>query len=147
MLPKAFKGKLIAEFGSKCNICSGKFESRYLQVDHRVPFAVHGEVEGELDLKDFQLLCGSCNRAKSWSCEHCENLLKIKDSGVCVTCYWGNPEDYMHVAMEDTRRLDLLWQGKEIEDFDRAKDNAVTKGLEFPDFVKQIIQARNRLNF
>ena len=50
MLPKKFKNQLIEKYSSKCNICSGKFESRYLQIDHCVPFGVHGEVEGELSL-------------------------------------------------------------------------------------------------
>ncbi|HZK76859.1 MAG TPA: HNH endonuclease [Candidatus Kapabacteria bacterium] len=143
MLPKTFKAKLIEMFGAKCNICSGKFEARYLQIDHRVPFGVHGEVEGDLALVDFQLLCGSCNRAKSWSCEHCENLLSIKNPNVCVTCYWGHPEEYEHVAMEDARRLDLLWQGQEVKDFDAMRNVASKEGIELPKYVKRALKARS----
>ncbi len=142
-LPKKFKSELIAIFGSKCSICSGHFESRYLQIDHRVPFGVHGEIEGTLSIADFQLLCGSCNRAKSWSCERCENLLSIKDPANCIVCYWGHPEDYEHVAMEDARRLDLLWQGKEVKIFDDLRDKANTEGVKLPDFVKRALTARS----
>ncbi len=142
--PKSFKKKLIEQFGSKCNICSGKFEERYLQIDHRVPFGVRGEVDGDLDLPDFQLLDGSCNRAKSWSCEHCENVQKIKDPAICQTCYWGSPENYAHVAMEDARRLDLLWQGKEVNDFDTLQDKAALQSIPLPEFVKIVLRQRGR---
>ena len=142
MLPKKFKDKLIEMHGSKCSICSGHFESRYLQVDHRIPFAVHGEVEGDLALGDFQLLCGSCNRAKSWSCEHCQNQLTSKKPKVCLSCYWGNPDNYEHVAMEDARRIDLLWQGKEVQEFDTMRDAAAREGVELPVFVKRALKAR-----
>lgn len=45
-------------------------DERDLQIDHRVPYEVAGE-SNELKTEDFMLLCGSANRAKSWSCEHC----------------------------------------------------------------------------
>ena len=74
--PKKLKDELYEISGGKCAICSGKFESRYLQIDHKVPYEVAGdEQESEWNVEDYMLLCGSCNRAKSWSCEHCENWL------------------------------------------------------------------------
>ena len=70
---KAFKKSLVEIRGCKCEICSTAYEARYLQVDHKVPYEVGGEGGGENAADEFQLICGSCNRAKSWSCEHCIN--------------------------------------------------------------------------
>jgi hypothetical protein len=87
--------------------------------------------------------CGSCNRAKSWSCEHCKNLVTDKNPKVCLTCYWGSPEKYEHVAMEDVRRLDVLWQGKEVQDFDAMRNVASKAGIELPIYVKRALKERN----
>ena len=85
------------------------------------------------------LLCGSANRAKSWSCEHCENWKNIKDKNICLSCYWAYPESYSHVAMRQIRRVDLVWQGDEIVQYDKLKSDAVKAGLEIPQFVKEVL--------
>jgi len=69
-------------------------------------------------------VCGSCNRAKSWSCEHCPNGLETKDPKICAVCYWASPLKYTHVATLDIRRLDLTWTGTEVPDYDAAKAKA-----------------------
>jgi hypothetical protein len=72
--PRELKKKLVQRHGSRCHICSTEFEERYLQIDHRVPYEVAGDVAfDENDIASYMLLDGSCNRAKSWSCEHCRN--------------------------------------------------------------------------
>jgi len=90
VFPKQFKQQLIAHYGARCSICGGKFEARYLQIDHRVPYEVAGDQGlGERNVEDYQLLCGECNRAKSWSCEHCPNWLQEKQPQICLTCLLG----------------------------------------------------------
>ena len=61
---KDFKHELYEASGGGCQICNGKFEERYLQVDHRVPYEVGGDIT-DRNPEHFMLLCGSCNRAKS----------------------------------------------------------------------------------
>lgn len=85
------------------------------------------------------LLCGSANRAKSWSCEHCENWKNLKEKKICLSCYWAFPENYTHVAMRQVRRIDLIWQGSEIEQYERLKVDAAAYGKQIPEFVKEII--------
>ena len=108
---------------SMCGICQTSYEPRYLQLDHRVPFEVAGEPESP-EIKEYMPLCGSCNRAKSWSCEHCENWVEKKDPTICATCYWASPVDYDHVAMRQMRRLDVVWEGKDVADFEAVADAA-----------------------
>jgi 5-methylcytosine-specific restriction endonuclease McrA len=99
-ISKKFKHKLFIECNGKCSICHGTFEERYLQVDHRVPYEIKGELDNFIQfIKDYMLLCASCNRTKSWSCEHCYNWKTTKDDSICNKCYWGNPEDYSHIAL------------------------------------------------
>jgi len=87
-LSKKIKNALVKKYGCKCFIYLEEVDERELQIDHRIPYEVGGDGDGsELDPEDFMLLSGSANRAKSWSCEHCENWNKIKDQKICLTCY------------------------------------------------------------
>ncbi len=137
-LSKKIKEQLIQKYGCRCFIYLEKMDERDLQIDHRVPYEVAGESD-ELKIEDFMLLCGSANRAKSWSCEHCENWKMIKDKNICLSCYWAFPEKYNHVAMRQIRRIDLVWQGEEIQQYEKLKSDAAKSGLELPQFVKDVL--------
>ncbi len=138
--PKQFRDELYAQSGDKCSICNGSFEQRYLQVDHRVPYEVAGDMQDDLNPKDFMLVCGSCNRAKSWSCEHCANWQNEKSSQVCLKCYWANPENYVHVALREVRRTDILWDESEVELYEKLKASAVQNQFPIPEYVKKVIE-------
>jgi hypothetical protein len=56
--PKTFVAEVSAIYNSRCNISGAKLRSNEYQVDHRVPFIVRSD-DGELRLKDFQLLSAS----------------------------------------------------------------------------------------
>jgi len=140
-LSNELKEQLIAKYGCKCFIYLEEMDKRVLQIDHRVPYEVDGNDEaGTLNPDDFMLLCGSANRAKSWSCEHCENWTAKKDKKICLSCYWAYPEDYSHVAMRQIRRLDLIWEGDDVTSYDRLKEDAAAYGASLPEFVKEIIR-------
>ncbi|MBD2431086.1 HNH endonuclease [Fischerella sp. FACHB-380] len=137
-LSKQIKDELIRRYGCKCFIYLEEVDKRELQIDHPIPFEVDGEPDLEPD--NFMLLCGSANRAKSWSCEHCENWNSIKDKSICLSCYWAYPENYTHIAMQQIRRIDLLWEGDDVEIYERLKQQAVNLEKEIPEFVKEIIE-------
>ena len=81
---KGFKAALFAASADRCQVCLQKYEERYLQIDHRVPYEVAGDVKfDERDAASYILVCASCNRAKSWSCEHCPNWTKLKIVKTC----------------------------------------------------------------
>lgn len=137
---KEFKRQLVEKYGSVCASHLEQFEERYLQVDHRVPYEVAGDRVGEeRQLDDYMLLCGSANRAKSWSCEHCYNWLHEKSEAICKTCYWAYPENYTHIAMRPIRRIDLTWTDEEVKIYDRLKAQAIQAQQELPEYVKEII--------
>jgi len=140
-LSKKIKDALVAKYGCKCFIYLEEVDERELQIDHRVPYEVGGDGEGaELAPEDFMLLSGSANRAKSWSCEHCENWNNTKDRTICLTCYWAYPENYSHIATRQIRRIDLVWQGKEIDIYEKLKAEAHSLEKEIPSFVKEILE-------
>ena len=117
------------------------FPERELQIDHRIPFEVKGDVPGaEAKPGDYMLLCGSANRAKSWSCEHCVNWLELRKAEICRRCYWAYPDDYSHVAMREARRADILWTGAEVESYDKLKRRTLELQKNIPDYVKEIIE-------
>ena len=133
------KDELIEKYGARCNIYLEPFPIRELQIDHRIPFEVAGD-NGELshDITEYMLLCASANRAKSWSCENCENW-KSKNAEVCKVCYWAFPESYNHIAMRDIRRLDLLWAGEEVAQYDVLQKEAKKVNERMPEYVKNVL--------
>ncbi len=138
---KGFKERLIQSDGSRCAICATAYEPRYLQVDHRVPYEVLGDRSlSDRKIEDYMLLCASCNRAKSWSCEHCENWLVAKEPKICATCYWAFPENYQHIALRPIRRLDLTWSEGETSVYDRIKAQSEAVQEAMPEFVKDILR-------
>jgi 5-methylcytosine-specific restriction endonuclease McrA len=141
---KEFKKKLYEQFKGHCSICNAVFEDRYLQIDHRIPYQVGGDDNSARNLSDFTLLCSSCNREKSWSCEHCSNWHEDKTPKICLSCYWGTPENYTHIAGKEMRRMDLQWSGEEIKYYDAIKMVAEKNNVELPEFVKKIIVERTK---
>ena len=137
-LSKKIKDALTEKYGCKCFIYLEEIDKSELQIDHRVPYEVGGDATEE-NPEDFMLLSGSANRAKSWSCEHCENWNNIKERKICLTCYWAYPESYTHIATRQIRRLDLVWQGDETAVYEQLKAKAHSLEKEIPVFVKEII--------
>jgi hypothetical protein len=134
------KDALIEKHGARCNVYLEPFPVRELQIDHRVPFEISGD-NGTLpeDIDEYMLLCASANRAKSWSCENCPNW-KLKELSACKTCYWAYPESYKHIAMRDIRRLDLLWSGEEVADYEILIEEAAKVQEEAPEYVKNVLR-------
>lgn len=140
-ISKAFKQKLIEKNETKCGICLTIFPANELQVDHRVPYEIKGELEDPINnIESYMLLCGSCNRAKSWSCEHCPNWLEQKDSSLCQSCYWAAPESYKHIASRRLRRIDLVWTDEEIATYEKLEMLAKSMQKSVPDYVKIILK-------
>ena len=135
--PKVTKEALLERDGPRCAICGLEYSSRYLQVDHRVPYQVAGDTLTD-SLDQLMLVCGSCNRGKSWTCEHCENWLKKKDIKACQTCYWASPEYYKHMALVQIRRLDLGWKGDEVKIYDKLHEASKKQGIPVQDLLKKI---------
>lgn len=140
------KEALLEQHGARCNIYLEFFPARELQIDHRVPFEIAGDNDRlSEDVKEYMLLCASANRAKSWSCENCHNW-NIKDILACKTCYWAYPESYKHIAMRDIRRLDLMWSGNEVEDYDTLIDEAAKMQEDAPEYVKKMLRDHFKKN-
>jgi len=136
LLPKKERDALIHAAGDKCQICGSEHN---LQVDHRIPYEVAGESQRGEE-QPYQILCGSCNRKKSWSCEHCPNWLLDKSLQVCRSCYWAEPTAYSHVAMQQQRRADLVWIDDEVKDFERIRGEAASHRRSIPEEIKHILK-------
>ncbi len=134
--PKHFKEALVEYYGS-CSMLTGeKLEPRYLQIDHRIPYEIAGN-DAEETVDNYMLLDASAQRAKSWSCERCENFTTKKDVAICADCFWAFPESYSHIAMVGERRVYISWFDKEVDDFQRIKEEADRSQLSIQDFIKQ----------
>ncbi|MHC5738386.1 hypothetical protein [Nostoc sp.] len=46
--------------------------------------------------------------------------------------------------MQQVRRIDLMWQGENIEIYERLKQQAVRLNKEIPEFIKEIIEREIR---
>lgn len=138
---RQFKLALFGQHDGKCAICNGHFSARELQIDHRVPYEIARDPDcGEDDTSAYILLCGSCNRAKSWSCEHCPNW-RTRRTNFCENCYWAHPTNYTHVAMTEVRRTDLIWEGDdEVEVYSRLAASSTRTQQAVPDYIKNLLK-------
>jgi len=138
---KRFKKVLYDQCNVRCVICNGNFSSRELQIDHRIPYKIAGNIDySEEDTAGYMLLCGSCNRAKSWSCKQCSNWHRQTPS-VCHNCYWAQPTDYVHVATQDIRQTEIRWQGEaETDLYDQIVTSASKSQQSISDHIKTLLK-------
>lgn len=135
---KPFKQALLERDGSKCAICSEKYEDRYLTIDHRIPYEVAGDgVADERTPSAFMLVCGTCQRKKSWSCEHCSNWIDTKSLEQCQQCYWASPEAYTHLAGKPIRRVEITWTEKEVAEYEKMMKDAKKNGTSVQEEIKR----------
>lgn len=142
---KDFARALFTQFHNRCGFCNDFYEDRYLQVDHRIPYEVAGEsgrVGGEDQPELFMPVCGTCNRKKSWSCEHCENWKGAKNADQCKSCYWSSPESFAHIAGRQIRRLELVWSGEEVSQYDAIRREAKLLHLSVQDYIKKYLGSK-----
>jgi len=86
------------------------------------------------------LLSGQAQRQKSWACEHCDNLLILKDLPTCRTCYWAYPESFTHVALKLERRIDLSFSGSDVDVYKVLEDRAKLSGSTIQDEIKKLLK-------
>ena len=135
VLSKALKQALIDKYGARCFVYLEKMDEAILQVDHRIPYEIDGE-QDESNIELFMLLSPSANRAKSWTCEHCENW-EAKDTEFCMHCFWTHPENYEHVAGKYEKVISIIFTGNEIEDYTKLIRLAGEGHAQ--DYIKRII--------
>lgn len=138
---KRFREELLERYKSRDAITCEQYESRYLQIDHRVPYEVVGESAHDEDQPNaYMLLSASSQRAKSWSCEQCPNWQNDRDEAVCRSCFWAFPDDYTHVAGEHVRRVDIEWRRSEVEIFERIRNRAESEDTTVAAFIKRLAE-------
>lgn len=135
VLSKALKQALIEKYGAKCFVYLKTMDESVLQVDHRIPYEIGGEHD-EKDIDYYMLLSPSANRAKSWTCEHCENWER-KDSSFCLHCFWAHPENYEHVAGKYEKVVSVVFTGDEIADYHKLI--AISGEEKAQELIRQII--------
>lgn len=136
---KAFKKELVTKFKSRSTLTGEELDPRYLQIDHRIPYEIAGNEANITDIEEFMLLDASSQRAKSWSCEHCQNFLEFRDPSICKTCFWAYPEKYEHIAMINERRIYLVWQGDETKSYELLEKVADRYKMSIMEYIKFII--------
>jgi hypothetical protein len=136
---KAFRDLVITNADGRCGVCLAKYESRYLQIDHRIPYEISGDAPEERNPNDYMPLCGECQRKKSWSCEHCINWTK-HDRDMCANCYWASPEEFDHLAGKQERKVTITWTEKEIIHYEKFKASAKSQGSTIENYIKNLLK-------
>lgn len=141
--PKSFKKSLFQNQLGRCAITGEPLEERYLSIDHRIPYRVAGDQAAvEPNPDDFMLIAVGLQRVKSWSCEHCRNGIEIRDSNICRRCFWAHPENYDQIAMEQRRRVDIIWIGEEVKEHDVLLGLAKRMGVSLGDYIKVMVSTK-----
>ena len=138
---KQFKQELIEYYGEKDHFSGAKLEARYLQIDHRIPYEVSGDDNlVEKNVNDYMLIDGSTQRAKSWSCENCINWQTHRNKTICQTCYWAYPENYQHIALKPSARIELVFDNaEETILFRTLTEHAKASNVSLNDFLKILL--------
>jgi len=135
---KEFKTDLMKRQDGRCAICNERYDEKFMQIDHRIPYEFSGD-NAKLELDDFMLLCAECNRKKDRATETgCKNTcFKSGDPKIMKSCFWASPENYTHICMEPIRRADIVWKGDEAKDFDILEKKARTTKEPLPEYIKR----------
>lgn len=100
-LSKALKKALVEKYGAICFVYLQPMPEGLLQVDHRIPYEIGGENEGN-DIDCYMLLSPSANRAKSWTCEHCSNW-NLHDVNLLVKVVFGHIQKSILTLLDEKR--------------------------------------------
>lgn len=128
---------LLQQHAHHCAICGEAYPAPFLQADHRVPYAIIGDIPDPTPA-DYLLLCRACNRAKSWTCEHCPNFV-TRDPTTCLSCYWATPAAYQHLATRPLRRVELVWTEDDAALFDALVYKADIAGVPLHTYLKALL--------
>lgn len=143
--PSSLKAKLIARDGLFCAISEQPLPKNELQIDHRVPYYISGDITRERNPADFMLLSKSLQRSKSWDCEQCENLKVHFKIEICRSCYWAYPDNYTHIAMRTQRSINVTWEKDEVEEFGMLAEESSRIGSSPQELIKTIVKKRYKL--
>ncbi len=138
--PAKLEQQLLDRDGAVCSISKQELPPSELQIDHRIPYFISGDIDGVQNPADFMLLSKSMQRAKSWGCEHCDNIATHFDMDICKTCYWAFPERYTHVAMKEMRSINITWEGDEVNTFENMERFAQDQGKTVQDVIKSLTE-------
>ncbi|MCP1575894.1 hypothetical protein J2S30_004273 [Herbaspirillum rubrisubalbicans] len=137
-IPKKIRDAVFAHYGFVDWLTRAPMPSTALQVDHRIPFRVAGDLEApSWNVEDFMPLDRSSQRSKSWACESCRNFALL-DTSICRKCYWAYPEAYEHIAMKPIRRTEIAWIETDAKLHDRLKAEADAEGISLSDLLLRI---------
>ena len=136
--PVRLKAQLLERDGAFCAVSKIALPINELTIDHRVPYYISGDINGVRNADHFMLLSKSMQRSKSWDCEHCSNITNYFDIEYCTTCYWANPDNYLHVAMQRMRRINITWVGDEVDQYERIEEESLHRNMTVQDYLKQI---------
>lgn len=138
-IPRKFQREVLDHYGSMDIFTGIEWDRGQLQIDHRIPFRISGDPNKPFDLADFMPVSPAMNRIKSWACEACPNWSE-KSLETCKSCYWAGPDrSYEHVATIPERRLDIVWQSHEVQEFDRLLEHSSDMGITAALMAKQLI--------
>jgi len=137
--PASLKKQLLGETGAICAISQQELPESELQIDHRIPYYIAGDIDSDRNTSEFMLLSRSMQRSKSWACENCDNIKIHNSPKICKSCYWAFPEAYEHIAMKKERRIDVVFLEHETTIFDNLKQFALSQSKTVQDSLKQII--------
>lgn len=139
---KEFKTQLFEKQEGRCAICDEKYDSIFLQIDHRVPYEYMGDGHEQFDPSDFMLLCATCNRKKDRATELCaRTCFKTKNLKIIRSCFWASPENYTHICMEPIRRTELVWKGTgDVADYNKLAKRAKLQKRDLNGHIKDILK-------
>ena len=70
--------------------------------------------------------------------------MQARVEATCRTCFWAFPEDYLHIATQQLRRTDVVWQGADVAVHERLKAMAAEQGKTVADVLRDLARQKTK---
>jgi hypothetical protein len=67
--------------------------------------------------------------------------VKGRRAKLCKSCYWASPERYTHIALQQIRRVEIVWSGEEVSRYGAIAKAARRRHLPIQSFIKTLLNA------
>ena len=65
---------------------------------------------------------------------------------MCKTCYYAYPEDYQHIAGKIERKLNIVFNGEDVDLYIQIAEQAKLQHISYQSAVKRMIEYYQRIN-
>lgn len=72
--------------------------------------------------------------------------MELRDIENCKSCFWAYPEVYRHIALQNFRRTDIVWQDADVAVHDAIKAEADKEGTSVREVILEYVRQKVKVS-